>query len=181
MAICTLLGHVSRALAFCEKDNKYFSIGKPTPWAAGEVDDFDETKDYELNPPDPKNTDTILDIVGFKKVEFCSMVVPDNAAGTLEYRGTKWRIVPKEQAYREGARWVYLSVEFTYNELPITVPYRQVGVHTGLVLRADVNPAKYAVLPEEVDDPGILEILDNRKPVYRDSDVKERVRIILEF
>lgn len=181
MAICTLLGHVSRALLFAEKESKYFSIGKPTPWSDKEVDDFDPTKDYEMNPPEPKNTDTILDIVGFKKVEFCSMVVPDNASGTLEYRGTKWRIVPKEQAYREGARWVYISSELMYTELPVTVPYRQVGVHTGVQLRADVNPAKYAIIPDEVDDPGILEILDNRKPVYRDSDVKEKIKMILEF
>jgi hypothetical protein len=172
---------VSRALQFLEQGGKYFSIGKLTVWTEDEVDDFDSERDYEQNPPEPKNTDTILDILGYKKVEFCSLVVPDNAAGTLEYRGTKWRIVNKEQAYSEGARWVYLSVELTYDELPVTVPYRQVGVHTGVQLREDVNPSKYAVLPEEVDDNGILEILDNRKPVYRDADVREKIKIILEF
>lgn len=181
MAICTLQGHVSRALDFYNKEGKFICIGKSTPWTSEDVDDFDTSRDYEQYPPEPKNTDVMKEIIGYKRVEFCSMVVQDDVRGTLEYRGTKWRIVPIADAIKEGSRWVYISTELTYNELPITDPYRQVGVYTGLELNEDVNPAKYAILPDEVKDPGLLEVIDNRKPVYRDSDVREKIKLILEF
>jgi hypothetical protein len=181
MAICTLQGHVSRALDFKNKDGKFFGIGKSTVWSSEDMDDYDSSRDYEQYPPAPKNTDTLKEIIGYKRVEFCSLVVPDDVSGTLEYRGTKWRIVADEDAVKEGARWVYIFSELSYNELPTTVPYRQVGAYTGIVLNDSVNPAKYAVLPSEVKDSGILEILDNRKPVYRDDDVREKLKIIVEF
>lgn len=182
MAICTLQGHVSRAMDFRDKESKFIGIGKSTPWSREDIgEEYDSSRDYEQYPPVPRNTDSLKEIIGYKRVEFCSLVAPDDAAGTLEYRGTKWRIVSDSEAVEMGARWVYISTELTYNELPITDPYRQVGVYTGLKLAEGVNPAKYAVLPEEVESNGLLEVIDNRKPIYRDADVKEKIKIILEF
>lgn len=181
MAICTLEGHVSRALDFFHKDSIFVCIGKSTPWTAEDVDDFDNERDYEQYPPAPKNTDKMKEVIGYKRVEFRSLVVQDDVAGTLEYRGTKWRIVPEENAVSEGARWVYIATELSYNELPITDPYRQVGIYTGLKLTENANPAVYAVLPESVENPGLLEVIDNRKPIYRDSDVREKIKLVMEF
>lgn len=180
MAICTLQGHVSRAIDFYNKPNIFVCIGKSSPWTADDIDEYDSTVDYEQNPPAPKNTDTMKEVIGYKRMEFKSLVVPDDS-GNLEYRGTKWKTVALEEALEKGARWVFVSTELSYNELPITNPYRQVGVYTGLTLKEDVNPALYAVLPEQVENPGILEIIDNRKPVYRDADVREKVKLIIEF
>ena len=180
MAICTLKAHVSRALDFYNKDDIYFAIGKSTPWSASDIDNFDTTRDYENNPPVPKNTDDMKEIVGFKKAEFKAMVVQDDN-GSLEYRGVNWRIVSPTDAVTEGARWVYISTELSYDELPTNKPYRQVGIYTGLKKAGSVQGNVYNLLPNQVSDKGLLEVIDFRKPVYRDSDVREKLKIILEF
>ena len=164
MAICTLKAHVSRALDFYNKEDIYFAIGKSTPWSASDIDNFDASRDYENNPPVPKNTDDMKEIVGFKKAEFKAMVVQDDT-----------------DAVTEGARWVYISTELSYDELPTDKPYRQVGIYTGLKKSSSVQGNVYNLLPNQVTDKGLLEVIDFRKPVYRDSDVREKLKIILEF
>ena len=180
MAICTLKAHVSRALDFYNKEDIYFAIGKSTPWGVSDIDNFDASRDYENNPPVPKNTDDMKEIVGFKKAEFKAMVVQDDN-GSLEYRGVNWRIVSPTDAVTEGARWVYISTELSYDELPTDKPYRQVGIYTGLKKSSSVQGNVYNLLPNQVTDKGLLEVIDFRKPVYRDSDVREKLKIILEF
>jgi hypothetical protein len=181
MAIFTLRGHVSRALDFYNKGDVYFAIGKYNKWDETTVHDYDPERDYDVDPPIPANTDPFLEPIAYKKVQSKFMVVPDEENGTLEYRGTKWRIVLPENAADEGARWVYITSIMEYSEMPTDKPYRQVGVYTGLVRAGGVPPELYVLLPEQVEDPGILEILDDRKPVYRDADVKEQIKLVLEF
>ena len=181
MAILTLGGHASRALDFYRKSDMYFAIGKYNKWDASTVTDFDPDRDYDTDPPIPANTDPFLEPIAYKYVQSRFMVVPDEEEGTLEYRGTKWRIVDPDQAITEGARWVYITSILEYSELPTDKPYRQVGVYTGLARASGVPSDIYVLLPNQVEDPGTLEILDNRKPVYRDADVKEQIKLILEF
>ena len=54
-------------------------------------------------------------------------------------------------------------------------------MYTGLVRAPGVPTDIYVLLPAQVADPGILEVLDDRKPVYRDADVKEQIKLVLEF
>ena len=182
MAICTLIAHVSRALDFYNKrSSTYFAIGKTSIWSASDIGEgYSPTIDYDANPPVPKNTDVMKEVIGYKRVEFISPVVRDEN-GTLEYRDTKWRIVSPEEAVAEGARWIFLSTGLAYDELPTNDPYREIGVYTGLVPIDTVAEASYALLPSQVSDPGLLEVLDYRKPVYRDTDVRERIKLVLEF
>lgn len=180
MAILTLKSHIARAKDFYNKDDLYFVIGKTSQWSSSDIDNFDASHDYESEPPVPKNTDEMKEIVGYKKIEFKALVKPDDN-GSLEYRGTNWKIVSPEDAVAEGARWVYASADLTYNELPVTKPYRQVGLISGLKKASSVQADKYALLPNQVADTGLLEVIDNRKPVYRDTDVREKIKIVLEF
>ena len=181
MAIFTLKGHVSRALDFYNKGDIYFAIGKYTKWDASSVEDFDPTRDYDVDPPIPKNTDPFLEPIAYKYAQSRFMVVPDEDNGTLEYRGTKWRIVHPDDAIAEGARWVYITSILEYAEMPTDKAYRQVGVYTGLERAPGVPTDIYVLLPAQVADTGILEVLDDRKPVYRDADVKEQIKLVLEF
>lgn len=180
MAICTLKAHVSRALDFYNKDSIYFCIGKTSEWDSTDVEDYDSTVDYDQNPPLPTNTSDMSEVIGYKRIEFKSPVVQDDN-GTLEYRGTKWRVVNPESAVEEGARWIFLSAGLTYNELPADKPYRKIGVYTGLTPNDDVSSAQYALLPSQVSDPGLLEVIDFRRPIWRDTDVRERICLVLEF
>lgn len=181
MAISTLKSHVSRALDFYKKTDLYIGIGKTERWSRDDLGDrFDDTVDYDENPPAPRNTDEILDLIGFKRVETKAMVIQDDE-GTIKYRGTKWKVVTPDEAVKVNSRWVYVAVNLQYNELPTDKAYRQVGLYSGLRLNDDVITDSFAVTPDQVSDMGLLEVIDNRKPVYRDTDVREKIMLILEF
>lgn len=167
MALVTLKGHIQRAIDFFLKDNIHFVLGKTTPW------------EDDNNPPVPTLTEEIQDVLGYRLITSRYMVKPD-PEGELTYRDSKWKIISSDNAMEEGARWVYLSVFLESEELPLTT-YRQVGVTTGLERAENVPIGKPNLLPEEVVDSGILEVIDNRKPVYRQLDQKEKLVIILEF
>lgn len=171
MAVMTLKGHVSRAMKFYDTEDLFFGIGRTTPW------------DDESNPPVPQNTDDLEEIAGYKQCESKFMVVPAEGddQGQISYRGAKWKIVPYDSAVDLGARWVYVATHIAYDEFPVDLVYRQIGFYSGLVRADGVPEAKVNLLPDEVLDPGILEILDNRTPVYRDLDQRELVSFILEF
>lgn len=183
MAITTLKGHVQRALDFFNKNEVFFVIGKTTSWT--EADRTPSTPPTQTiddnNPPVPENTDDVVERAGYKAAESRFVVIPDDVNGTIVYRDTKWRIVPANEAMDEGARYVYLATYVAYQELPINISYRQVGVTTSLTRGQGVPPGKSNLLPAEVEDPGILEVLDNRKPIYREADQREQLAIIMEF
>ena len=169
MAIVTLAGHVSRALEFYKRTDIFYGIGGLQSW---ELEDVPETPNIE---------DTIDDIAGYKRVETMFMVYPDPENGTLKYRDSRWSYCTPEEAYEKGARWVYLMSYIAYTELPTNISYRKIGIYTGLTLKEDVPNGTYAVLPEMVEKPGILEVIDYRKPIYREADTREQLVVILEF
>lgn len=172
MAVVTIKGHVSRAMDFYNKEDIHFCIGKSTPW------------DNENSPPVPKNTDEIQDALGYKLIESKFLVIPvenENAAYELMYRQTKWKIVPYEEALEKGARWVYIMSFIAYDEFPVDIVYRQIGVYTRLVRKSGVPDNQAALTPDEVEDPGILEFLDNRRPIYRELDQREKIAVVIEF
>ena len=43
------------------------------------------------------------------------------------------------------------------------------------------SSSKFNLLPSEVKDAGLLQVIDYRKPIYRNTDVKEKIKLILEF
>lgn len=183
MAVCTLKAHVSRALDFYNKESIYFAIGKYTVWKSGDFPGYNSSINYDINPPVPTNTSDMSEIIGYKKAEFKALVVQDNN-GSLEYRGTKWRVVSPSDAIAEGARWVFVSTGLAYQDFAVEASknvYRKVGVYTGLVPKSGISEATYALLPSQVQSQGLLEVIDFRKPVYRDTDVREKLKIVLEF
>lgn len=180
MAVTTLAGHVSRALDFYKKDSIYYVIGHRNEWNKSQdaPDASDDVNDQ--NPPTPKNTDTIKDIIGYQKVTSKFLVVKDDT-GTIQYKNQKWKIVQESDAISNGARWVYITTYIDYNNLPINLSYRQIGVVTGLSVKSGVSPTKLSLLPNEIGNSGLLEVLDNRTPIYRDADQRERLSLIIEF
>lgn len=171
MAVVLLSGHVSRALDFYNKNDIYFAIGKTTPW------------DDDSNPPVPVSTDSIEEVAGYKKVESKFLVIPDDTGeGELVYQRNRWKIVPYEQALEKGARWVYISTQLAYDDFEILIPtYRQIEVYSGLQVISTVSSSSYALIPEQVKNPGIGEALDNRTPIYREPDQRETLVMIIEF
>lgn len=178
MAISTISAHVSRALDFFRKDDIYFAIGRTSPWPDDSEGRTEMDVDF-LPPAEEKDATDLDEVIGFKKVETIYLVVPDEE-GEIVYENIRWRAVSPDNAYAEKARHVFIETTIRYDELPLGF-YRQIGVYTGLTRKEEVSSAKFNLLPEEVEDAGVLEILSNRKPSNRQADQKETINLVIEF
>lgn len=180
MASSVISGHVSRALDFYNTSNIYFGLGKTTSWSSDSTPTSNPTND-DTNPPEPTSTDTLQEILGYKRVESKFLVYPDNS-GEVTCNGRRWKIVTNpDEALSLGARWVYLASWLLYDELPTDASYRQVGVFSELTKKSSVPSGKSALLPSEVEDPGVLQAIYHRKPVYRDAAQREQLIAIITF
>ena len=175
VAVTLISGHVSRALDFYNKSSIYFVLGKTSAWQSS---DDPSISDYK--PIEPKNTDRIQEILGFRKIDSKYLVVPDNAHGELNYAKSKWKIVQPEEAVAKGARWVYITATVDYQEFATNISYRQLAVTTQLVPKAGLD-TKLNLSPSEVVNQGIFEALDNRTPIFRSPNQREHLTIIIEF
>jgi hypothetical protein len=172
VGVGTAYSHTRRALEFTEKTDVYVAFGKTSSWPDDNV------------PPDPDPLATQVDeVVGYKKVTKNVLVVPDNA-GTIEIYGVMWREVAQVDAYTELARHVWVQGQLNYDEFPVNIFYREIGIYTGLVREATdelANPGRTALLPAHVDDPGILEYIYNDKPIPRHLNRRDIINVVLTF
>lgn len=173
MAIFTAKSRVARAMDFYSEPSIWWGIGGTTAWPD------------ESDPGIPAITDEIKDIFAYKQNYNKNIVRPatdeEIAAGTglLTYKGSYWKIIEPSEAFSEGARWVFLRTELEYQEVSTATVYRKLGIFTGL---QPVSESHGTVLtPSEVSDVGVCEVLEYRKPVYRDDDQREILNIVLEF
>lgn len=172
LPITTIAGHTSRAISFFELSSVYFALGRTSPWENENEPDF--------SAPLPSTLATELDeLIGMKKVDVKSLVIPDDE-GTVVYRDQTWRKVSVEEAMRLGAHWVYIEASILYDELP-SAAYRQIGVFSRVTVNDDVPTTKSILLPEDIKNTGILEVLDQRKVVTRNEDSRDTFSMIIEF
>ena len=68
-----------------------------------------------------------------------------------------------------------------YSEFPTNISYRQIEVVSGLVPADSVVDGRANLLPSQVKDVGIPEVLDNRTPIFREPDQREKLIVIIEF
>lgn len=172
LPVTTTIGHVSRAISFFELPNVYFGLGKTSPWEGETEEDFSAP----LPSVEAKNLD---ELIGMKRVDVKSLVYPDDE-GTVIYRDQTWRKISTEEAIRLGAHWVYIEASILYDELPATA-YRQIGVFSRVQLNDGVGESISVLLPEDIKDVGILEVLDQRKVVTRNEDSRDTFSMIIEF
>lgn len=168
MSVVTFKGHTKRAISWYRQTEIYMAIGRQTPW------------ENEHEPPYPIPSDDIEEVICYKKVEQRYLVIKDDN-GTIFYRGAKYRILTEEEAYELNARWVFVSTWLNYNEAPVGVQYRQVGLYTDLQRKEGVLPGQYLLLPDEVEDPGTLECLANDVVTERSASKRERLAMLVEF
>jgi hypothetical protein len=80
----------------------------------------------------------------------------------------------------EVCRHVLVGAWIRYDELP-TYPYRVIGIFNRLALAVGVSSSKLALLPQEVSNSGILEVIEYRRVVSRDELQREYISVIVEF
>jgi hypothetical protein len=174
MAIKTNKFGISRAVDFFKK-SIYFGIGKTSEW------------DNESNPPNPTFDASLEEPIGYRKADRVYLVVPHDGStvpdGTtiIDYSGgTQWKVVNEIQAFVEGANYIYIETSILPTDFP-TGEYRQVGVFTGLERSSGVDAGKFHLLPSEVDNEGVTEIIDYREKSIRNSNTKEFLSYIIKF
>lgn len=169
--IITNAAHVARAISFLNSGDIYLGIGKTSAWS-------DNEDDTDFIPPEPDiNATNLEELIGMKKAERVTLVRPDEA-GDIAYSGLKFKTVNIEQAVSEKARWILIEATIAFNELPPT-DYRQIGVFSHVKTKpGSLN--KEVLLPKDIEDVGILEVLNNRKVVTRQSDTKDTYKMIIE-
>lgn len=166
---CATIGfHVRRALEFYNSDSVFFALAKRSEW------------EDPNNIPNPTTDSVLEDVWAYKRVEARYLVVPDEENGTITYKKTKWRVVSADRALEEKCRWVYLTSYIYYDELPLEM-YHQIGIYTGLKLKSGIPVGSVNVLPDQVQDPGLLEIIDFRPGIGRSIDMREQLGLIIEF
>ena len=72
----------------------------------------------------------------------------------------------------------------TVESIPVDVTFRQVGLYVGV--NASADEIKYGITRAQWDnkpeaDRGMLEVIDNRKPLGRQADQEEEIYILLDF
>lgn len=170
LPIITNTAHCSRALAFVEQGNIYIGIGRTSPWKGENEEGF--------VPPEPDlNAENLDELVGLKKADRVSLVMPDQY-GDIEYAKIKFKTLSKDEALREKARWVLIESTIYFEELP-PVPYRQIGVFSRVQAK-DGKEKNKVLMPNDIKDVGILEVLANRKVTTRQSDTKDTYFMVIE-
>lgn len=165
----TTFAHVRRALEFSQKEDVYAVIGKTSAWPD------------DNNPPTPDPETTVIpEALGYVKVQQNTLIVPD-VAGPIELYQIKWRTVADVDAYTEKARHVWLQGEFQYDDVPVAVSYRMVGITTGLTKQPLVPPLQTLLLPADVLDPGVLEYVYHDQPIPRAINRRDILNVIITF
>lgn len=170
LPIITNTAHCSRALALMEQGNLFFGIGRTTPWEYENEEGF--------IPPEPDlDAENLDELIGLKKAERVSMVIPDEN-GEIEYANIKFKTLTKEEALKLKSRWVLIETTIYFEELP-PVAYRQIGLFSRVTPVTGMENSNL-LLPKDIKDIGVLEVINNRKAVTRQSDTKDTYFIIIE-
>lgn len=177
MAIETLQSHVFYALnAKQDLANLWLSMGRTTAW-----------QDESIPPAENMDTSHLDEITGFKRFDKAQLVAPLTAdfdmskvyGDAVIYKGQQWENVADEDAYKKGARYLYLEAQIEPEMLPYAV-YRQIGVFRGLKPQSGWERAT-ALYPQQVTDMGMLMGYDNRLSQRYANNVTIKEQIILEF
>lgn len=176
VGVLSLPGRVERAIAFAAQSDIYVAFGRTSPWGT----QSDETGLDDLTPPipDPRHRH-LFEPLGYKKAT-ARLVTPD-PNGALRTYDTRWRVLDEAEARTLLSPYVYINASFDYDELPIDVEYRQLAVYSGLVPEGSVAPGQVALLPGEVQDPGILEYLYNDRPALRSINEVDVFDLVMTF
>ena len=171
LPIITNAAHSARALSVVESGDLYFGIGRTTPWENEDEDGF--------IPPEPDiEAETLDELIGLKKADRVVMVYPDEE-GEIEYANSRFRTVTNEEAFELKSRWVLCQTAIYFDEMPPS-SYRQIGIFSRVKpLQEYTNSV--VLLPNMIENVGILEVLNNRKVITRQSDTRESYFMIIEY
>lgn len=149
----------------------YLGIGKQDAWT-----------NEKMPPKDDPKMKTIQDPIGYKKVKKVSLSRKleegeEPKYPTVSYGTQEFLLVPEEEGYNEQADLVYVETDILGDEFK-PGKYRQVGLYIGMKPKGE---GKRVLLPQDVQDPGKLMVIENRQQQNRTPDVQVKEIFILSF
>lgn len=185
MAIITNKQKALLANKLIEQGSFTLCIGKSDVWLEPYNDSFPEPASamstsiddpiaYKFISNGPIIDDTRQVAVAYAKV--------DNIDGTIEYQGTRYRLTTDFSVALNDLSGpftaVYIKAAIIRDEVDPTTSFRRVGVFLNTVGTFDENGI---ALPAAITDQGMLIIIDNRKPLFRNIDQSEVFEVIIPF
>lgn len=164
-AIITSNGHVLSAQQFAKKSPYYFKLGRDASWTA--------------NPPSPTENSDVTTLVGLKRVERTSFVVPD-PNGSIQYRGKTYSEVQEANIFTRKANYVMLTADIQDGDFPLGTEYNQLVLCTNVVHKPGKENS-YTLTPNDITSQGNTVIADYRRSVIVDESSIVHLTLILEF
>jgi hypothetical protein len=169
VAIVPYSGRIKTALTKKNGDQLWFVIGKNTTW-----DDNDSVQSPALGA-----TSVTEPIVAVKPVlmsmakdiseaEYNTLLDNQRAIVVVDNIITYLQLVADEDAYSQIARRLYLRTVINPASGQPGKDFRQIGIFSGLVPAAGYEANDW-LLPEHIDDYGMLEYLDNGDATKMDA------------
>jgi len=169
MAVIPYTARARTALLHKTYSTYWVAVGKTTAW------------DDELAPPSPEAGLTdIEEHIVFVKAELVSLCRFVNSQEDVMIRGRRYRYVEDSNALTELGRFIYIKARF---DPSIGQPYgifRQMGVFSNLVPAAGHTDDLW-LDPDDVEDTGVLEYVENTAPIVMSLEREEIVQVIFEF
>lgn len=151
------------------RNTLWLCIGKSTPWSE------------EDSPPQPNNLVTeVSEPILYKRItdKYLVKEVPSN--GDFYVSGYWYKVLSESEARAEKANYVLLTTTLTFEEVGDNVVFRQVGIYSYLKPKQGFENATL-LTPDQVDDPGFLEWISNREPIYIQPEQMQTFYIVLAF
>ncbi|WP_073585037.1 hypothetical protein [Vibrio quintilis] len=130
--------------------------------------------EWEETPPSESVTSTaLLDTVGYRKASRVLFCEPD-PDGEIVVTSGRFKL--------SDTPTNHLFCEFRFDfEDAQGETLREVGVMVGTEPKADAPAGQFYFQPEELEKSGTLLLLEHRKPLYRDTGVRETFEFVITF
>lgn len=166
-AISTVDGKVWDAIEFLAH-RFYFALGNASgAWGNDAI------------PPIPsKNLHDLPEILGYTEVDVRSLAKPDDN-GTIMFKGQPYSLVATQDGYAQQAYWAFLRAVVEPDDLPLTA-FRSTGLYIDLNRAPGVPDAQKHLLPDEVQNAGLLYRVANFSVTPRTGDHRNVFEWIIE-
>lgn len=164
--VMTNVGHVAIATAVKNADFWLCLGGLP--------EDFESPWTIKDDPPafDPEATELLLPY-GYRKATRVLFAYED-PNGIIVVAGKRWSVT------EEPTKHVYLEFIFDNEDIVGKTIYQK-GIFMNLKPKEGIPEGKLFLLPDEVEDKGILVFGQNIKPFYSDEGVRQFHHFVLTF
>lgn len=182
MAIETNIGHVSQALAFSQRKDLSFILGRNSDWADPTAPDPEKAETASITNPEA--------LVKVQRLVLCYDSGKDAVASASDgdnyviYKGHQWTTIDSKKVFNgstlaQDACYVCLIGTLDVGALPM-FSYTQIGVTAGAKLAPNAPHQDYAY-NDVVTDWGMLYFYENRvKATYTDEN-KVIIKYMVKF